>query len=212
MTTLPHYRQHRLRILVGSSRSIATLINRPVTRSPIRLMTRAAEPGATASEGIPRRRSPTSSTHTSDLGAGSRSATHLQAHRHPGSRFPTSLTADQPGEPTHRLPRRSRSEFTPEYHPPSTYSRPTPLAGESLLRVGGADRTPKHAAPDARHSSRGSTGSSRRQHAECWRWLIRHHSRRSEGWSSHPSKVSAPIRRGSRSLPGFTAQTLIRTA
>ena len=211
MTTLPHYGQHRLPVLVGSSRSIATLINRPVTRSPIRLMTRAAEPGATASEGIPRRRSPTSSTHTSDLGAGSRSATHLQAQP-PGSRFPTSLTADQPGEPTHRLPRRSRSEFTPEYHPPSTYSRPTPLAGESLLRVGGADRTREHAAPDARHSSRGSTGSSRRQHAECWRWLIRHHSRRSEGWSSHPSKISAPIPARLHVATGIHRSDVIRTA
>ena len=154
MTTLPHNGQHRLRELVRSSRSIATLITRPVTRSPIRLMTGTADPGTTASEGIPRRRSPTSSTHTSDLGAGSRSARHLQAHRHPGSRFPTSLTADQPGEPTHRLPRRSRSEFTLEYHPPSTYSRPTPLAGELYSESAG---------PTAHANTRRQTRDTRRE-------------------------------------------------
>lgn len=141
MTTLLHYGQHRLRVLVGSSRSIATLINRPVARSLIRLMTGAAEPGAAASEGIPRRRSPTSSPHTSDLGAGSRSATHLQAHRHPGSRFSTSLTADQPGEPTHRLPRRSRSEFTLEYHPPSTIRADAPRRRISTLSRRGRPHT-----------------------------------------------------------------------
>ena len=212
MTTLLHYGQHRLRVLVGSSRSIATLINRPVTRSPIRLMTGGRRARRDGIAGHP----PPPVTH------------FVNAHIRPRRRVPLGHASASAPAPRFSFPDKPHGRPTWRTHAPATEA----IALRVHARISSAFDL---FAPDAPHrristpSRRGRphtrTRGARRatlvarvngfepQTARCVLALfIRHHSRRSEGWSSHPSKISAPIRRGSRSLREFTAQTPIRTA
>ena len=161
MTTLLPCGQRRLHVI-----PIDGDADRPVTRSPIRLMTGPADPRREGTGGgSARRLSPTSSRHTSDLGAG-------PARPHICMRTGTPVLV--PGKPHGRPTSRTHapateaiaSEFTARIS--SVFDLFAPDAPRRTISA--VSRRGRHArarGTNARDSSRRSTDSSRRHRAEC---------------------------------------------